>query len=981
MRKFKRIYHAVLILTVIFLLTVSKQIGAINFLFKRTPAYEETSKPAVSLFSISDTVPPTKDSLLRLPKDTIPGLKDSLQLPDSTLIDSSARSRVDTFTLKVSKDSLEAPVQYEAQDSAIGLVQSKTIELYGKAKTEYQTSSLQAPYMRLNQATGVVSARAGRDSTGAVTDYIEMNDGQSQYKSDSLDYNFQNQRGLIRGTISQQGEMFVHSQIAKKVNENTVYATGNFFTTCNLDHPHFGFRANRAKIVNKKLAVTGAVRPEFDSVPVPIYLPFGFYPLYQGRHSGAMAPSFETNDQEGVGLTGLGYYLGISDYWDVQFTGDIYSFGTWSANALPTYRKLYKYQGNLNLGVRSTKRNTRDDPDYMKTMSYTFNWSHSSDNRSRPGVNFGASVNWSSTNYSRLIPNNAQLNFQNVIGSSINYSKQWQDKPFNLSLSMNHSQNNQNRSMTINFPTANFAVTTIYPLQKKESVGKKKWYEQLGIGYNGSFRNDFNFYDSVAYSKTNDLINNRRFLKFLMDTARWSANHNIPITLSLPSILNGALVIAPSVSYSQEWVDGVTTMSWGPKTFYRRNLANNGDSSYVKDTILADIKRGFKIKQQTSFGISFNTALYGSYEFKGEKVKAIRHVMRPTFGLNYTPDLTKKFWKPVQIDSIGTVALYNQLDGLYSRPVSQFTSRESGGISFGLDNNLEMKVRAKPKKKKETASTQSEGNEADKEKDSFVDTKQEDAENGIKKIKLIDGFGFNGSYNFLADSLKLSPISMYFRTNLFEKINLNASATLVPYELNETGYATSRYAWAGDGGFKVGTVTNASISMSTSFQSKPKDPEKAKAREKAINESLNDPMLQGDQTRLLEYMRQNPAQFVDFNTPWSINLSYSLNYSRQNRNPLTLQSSTSPITSSVNFNGSFNLTPKWNFSVNGFYDFSTAKIQTFSMAISRDLHCWQMAINVTPIGLYRFFNFTISPKAGILQDLKINRSRSFVGGK
>ncbi len=220
-------------------------------------------------------------------------------LRDSTLTDSSSRQRVDTFTLKISKDSLEAPVEYEARDSAVGYAQSKVIELYGKAKTKYQTSSLQAPYMKLNQATGIVTARAGRDSTGAVTDYIEMNDGQSEYKSDSLDYNFQNQRGIIRGTISQQGEMFVHSQIAKKVNENTVYATGNFFTTCNLDHPHFGFRANRAKIVNKKLAVTGAVRPEFDSVPVPIYLPFGFYPLYQGRHSGLMAPSFETNDQEG----------------------------------------------------------------------------------------------------------------------------------------------------------------------------------------------------------------------------------------------------------------------------------------------------------------------------------------------------------------------------------------------------------------------------------------------------------------------------------------------------------------------------------------------------------------------------------------------------------------------------------------------------------------------------------------------------------
>lgn len=964
MRKFKRIYHAVLILTVIFLLTVSKQIGAINFFAKKSPAIiEHGSMAAGKLF---------------YQQDTIPGKKDSIIVADTTIIDTTAGIRdttgqapPDTFTLKLSKDTLSAPVTYTAQDSAIGMIKGKTIELYGKAKTAYQNSSLEAPYMRLNQSTGVVTATPEKDSTGAIVEYVNIDYGDGSQKSDTLHYNFKSQQGLLRGTISQQGEMFVHADIAKKVNENTFYAKGNFFTTCNLDHPHFGFRANKAKIVNKKLAVTGAVRPEFDSVPVPIYLPFGFYPLYQGRHSGVMAPSFETNDQEGVGLSNFGYYLGISDYWDVQFYGDLYSSGTWRANASPKYIKKYKYQGNLNLGIQSTKRNTKGDPDYYKSTTYTFAWSHSSDSRSRPGITFSSNVNFSSTNYNRNLSNVPMAPYNNNLSSSITYSKQWIDKPFNLTLAMNHSQNNTSRLMTVNFPTANFTVSTLYPLQKKDAVGKKKWYEQLGIGYTGSFRNDFNFYDSINYSRSNDRMGNRRIYEFLLDTARWSANHNIPITLSLPPVLGGALVIAPSVSYSQEWVDGITTMNWGPKTFWY------GDSSYVKDTIIADLKRGFNIKQQTSFGISFNTALYGMYEFKSKKIMAIRHVARPTFGLNYTPDLTKNYWKSVQIDSSGAKALYNQLDGLYSRPVNQFTSRRSGGISFGLDNNLEMKVKAKPKKKKEPAEKdEDEADLPDRTLDSYANTSKEDAESGIKKIKLIDGFGFNGSYNFLADSMKLSPISMYFRTNLFEKINLNASATLVPYKLNESGYATSEYAWSG-GAQKIGTVTNASISMSTSFQSKPTDPEKAKAREKAINDNLNDPMLQADQQRFLEYARQNPAEFVDFNTPWSISLSYSLNYSRRGRNLNTLQNSTSPVTSSVNFNGSFNLSPKWNFSVNGYYDFATAKVQTFSMAISRDLHCWQMSINVTPIGLYRFFNFTISPKAGILQDLKINRTRSF----
>lgn len=958
MRKFKRIYHAVLLLTVILLITVSNQIGAIDNVASRNKvlygvwAYDTTAPRRDTIPTNNDTIP-SPDSLLT---DTIPPT-------DSSIV--AGNSRIDTFTLKISKDTLSAPVTYQAEDSVVGMVQAKTIELYGKAKVDYERSSLEAPYMKLNQSNSIVMAKASRDSLGEIAEYVKMKDGESDYQSDSLQYNFKTQKGIIRGTITQQGEMFLHSEIAKKVDSNTVYALGNFFTTCNLDHPHFGFRAKRAKIVNKKLAVTGAVRPEFDSVPVPIYLPFGFYPLYQGRHSGALAPSFETNDQEGVGLSGMGYYYVINDYWDVRVYGDIYSYGTWRAFINPTYRKLYKYQGQMTFSIQSTQRNVKGDPDYYKSRTYSLNWNHSSDSRARPGVSFSASVNASSTGYNRNLSNIPLAPYNNVLNSSITYSKQWQDKPFSLSLGFNHSQNNSTRLMTLNLPTANFTVSTLYPFQKKDGVGTRKWYEQLGIGYTGSFRNDFNFYDSVSYSKSNERIGGRRIYEFLWDTARWSANHSIPITLSLPPILGGAIMISPSVSYSQEWVDRITTLSWGPKTFYV------GDSSYVKDTLIADYQRAFKIKHQTSFGISFNTALYGTYQFKSPNVIALRHVIRPTLGLSYTPDLTRNFWKPVQIDSAGTIAVYNQLEGLYSRPMSQFTSRRSGGINFGLDNNLELKVRNK--KKKSTSQNASSETGEDTDDDASSDSSQND---DTRKIKLIDGFGFSGSYNFLADSLKLSPISMYFRTNLFDKINLNASATLVPYKLNEYGNAINEYAWAGKG-FKIGTITNASISMSTSFQSKPKDPAKAKAREEEINKRLNDPMLQADQMRLLEFMQQNPAEFVDFNTDWSFSLSFSLSYSRQRRSPGYQQSGAKPVNSSINFNGGFNLTPKWNLSMTGYYDFTTNQVQTLSMAISRDLHCWQMSINVTPIGLYRFFNITISPKAGILQDLKINRTRSF----
>lgn len=1009
MRKFRRFYYAVLILTVAVLLTVSNQIGAINILLKKygfdTVVFQSIADTIVPLRSSKDTIPVKRDSI---------AIKDTLPLPDSTIADSARVPRLDSFTLRLSKDTFSAPIKYSASDSAIGLVKQKTIELYGKAKTDYQTSSLEAPYMKLDQESGLVQAKASRDSLGSIQEYVKMKDGESNYQSDSLLYNIKNQKGYIKGTVTQQGEMFIHSNIAKKIDSNTVYAMGNYFTTCNLDHPHFGFRAKKAKIINKKLAVTGAVHPEFDSVPVPIYLPFGFYPLYQGRHSGLIAPSFETNDMEGLGLSGLGYYHVINDHWDVKFYGDIYSYGTWRLNVNPTYRTIYKYQGQLNFGIQSTQRNFKKDPDYFKSNTYSLSWSHSSDSRARPGVTFSANLNMSSSNYNRNIPNNNQLNFQNVLGSSITYSKQWIDKPYNLSLSFNHSQNNASHLMTINFPTANFTMNTIYPFQKKESTGKK-WYDQLGIGYNGSFRNDFNFYDTVAYSKSNDAYSNRRFLKFLMDTARWSANHSIPISLSLPPILGGAVMVSPSISYSQEWIDKLTNYSWGPKTF------RYGDSTYTVDTIIAAYEKGFglnNIKHQASFGLSFNTALYGTMQFKNKRLMAIRHVVRPNFGMNYSPDLSRKFWVPIQIDASGTKALANRLDGLYSRPVSQFTSRRSGGMNFGIDNSLEIKVRPKSKKIKlgnfpKTDSTLNKDSTLSKDStiernmalnDSTLENTSESA-NGlsqtaggqagtlgtgeeVKKIKIIDGFGFTSAYNFLADSLRLSPISVYIRTNLFNEgdvipgittsgVNISASGIITPYKLNGYGSATKDYAWSGSK-FNIGKLTSASISMSTSFQSKPKDPEKAKAREKALNDRLNDPMMQADQQRLMEYMQQNPAEFVDFNTPWSINLSYSLSYVY--RGNIQTSSPVSPVTSSVNMTGSFNLSPKWNFSVNGYYDFATKKVQTFSMAISRDLHCWQMAINVTPIGYYRFFNFTISPKAGILQGLKINRNRSFYSG-
>lgn len=826
--------------------------------------------------------------------------------------------RIDTFSLKLSKDTLEAPVKYYAKDSAVVMIRARKIYLYGKTKTEYQDVSLTAPQVEINQQTQVLTAFNKRDSAGSVIEEAHFAQGEQGFTSDTIRYNFKTQKGLTVNTITQSGEIFVHGDAVKKVDANVTYVKGALFTTCNLDEPHFAFRANRLKMVNKKLAISGPTHPEFEGVPLPVYLPFGFFPLSQGRHSGLLPPQFATNDQFGLGLEGLGYYKVINDYWDAKFYGSVYSYGGWSANVNPTYRKRYRYSGSFNFGLQKTKRNFKGDPDYYSNNSYTLTWAHSVDARARPGVTFSANVNASSTSYNKNVPNNPNLNFQNQLTSSITYSKTWIDKPFNLTVSANHNQNNQTGIVNLSLPDVGFTVNTIYPFQKKDFAGSKKWYEQLGIAYNGSFRNQVSFYDSAFQ------------LRQLIDTLQWGAQHSIPITLSLPPILGGAVVVSPSVSYSQVWLAQKFRRTWNP-------VAGKVDTMITK---------GLFIDQQVSFSLSFNTALFGMYRFRGKRLQAIRHVIRPSLGLNYKPDLSKKHFYDVQVDASGYMARFSEFQGgLYGG----YGEGKAGGLTFQLDNNLEMKVRSK----------------SDTSKD------------GVKKIRLVDGYGFTTAYNFLADSMKLAPVQFYFRTNLLDKINLNANATMSPYQVDARGRDISKYAWEG-GKFKPGRITSGSISLSTSFKSKPKDEEKDKQKQDEMNQQLNDPTLAADRQRLLDYMRQNPAEFVDFNIPWQVNLSYSLYFTEQFKTDYS--GFEKIIRSNVNFNGSFNLAPKWNFSVNGYYDFDTKKLQTFTMAISRDMHCWQMSINVTPIGLYRFFNFTISPKSSMLQDLRINRTRSFFSG-
>lgn len=856
-------------------------------------------------------------------------------VPDSLATDSIRVQKIDSFHIKISKDSIDAPVEYKAKDSMVLDVIAKKLYLYTETDVKYKDVHLTAPQIDFDQQTNLVKAKMKFDSSGVSMGQAKLVQADIVTVSDSIEFNFKTQKGLTHSSYFQQNELFNYAQIVKKIDAQTIYAYKGRFTTCNLDTPHFAFRAKKVKYVSKKVAVTGPVGVEFEEVPVlPVALPFGMFPIQNGRTSGVIAPQLSMVSTYGLGLEGLGYYKVINDYFDFTVRGDIYSYGSWRFNFSPTYRVRYRYNGSLNFSYQNTHTGiSKGDRDYNKTKTFMINWSHRMDSKARPGVSFSASVNAGSSKYVRGVTTNSfvdqsngagrsysqPLSFTNQLSSTISYQKSWVGKPYNLSLNLSHNQNNSTSQVNINAPDINFNVNTLYPFQPKEMVGSGKWYQKLGIGYTGGVKGQTSFIDTTFSFQQ------------MIDTFQYGAQHNIPITLALPQL--GSIQISPGFSYQERWYSQKFIRTWNQNT-------NRVDTA---------IHKGFYTARDISMSLSFSTTMFGTLQFKNKeaKVQAIRQVIRPQMSVGYKPDLSGSYYKNVQVDTTGRKMMMSDYQAsIYG----SYGYGRSGSIGFGLDNFVEMKVR-----KKVTDSTATE------------------EEEDVRKVKIIDGYGISGSYNLLADSFKLSTFNLYARSTLFEKINITASANIDPYQIDpQNGFRVNRYAWQ-DGKFSLGRFTNGSLSASTSFKSKPKDEKKAKEEELAYDNYDN---LTNDQIQAqMDYVRNNPSQFVDFNIPWSVNISYSLSFSRIMRTDYS--GFDTRIASSMNFNGDFSLTEKWKFGANGYFDFKTLKIPSFSMFVTREMHCWQMSINVTPFGMWRSFNISIFPKSGMLRDLKINRSRSF----
>ena len=861
-----------------------------------------------------DTPPPIKavlDSVLKVARkksDTIrkPSIVEVAPKKKDTLLTPS----IDTFSFKTSKDSLSAPVVYHADDSMVIDVPAQKMYLYGKVSSvKYEDNDLSAPQIQFDQKTSLVSAFIKKDSSGKVLSYPFFSQKDFQSVSDTIRFDMKTGKGLTKGTYTKQGEMFVYGEKIKKADTSVFYALNGRFTTCNLDTPHFAFIARKIKFVNKKWAYTGPVHPEFEGVPLPISLPFGIFPLQQGRHSGLLAPSFVADAQRGLALENLGYYKIISPNWDLITRGTLYSYGSWNLNLNPRYFRKYHYQGNIALGIQNFQ--PLDQP---KTRTINLQWTHNADTKSRPGVNFTANVNAGSTKYNSQVPTNANLNFQNQLNSSITYSKIWKNRPYNISVSANHNQNSVSGLTNLNLPDVAFNVNTLYPFRRKEPIGEYKWYENLGIAYNGTAKSLTSFYDTAGN------LGHQVF-----DNLQYGAQHNIPITLALPSL--GALQLSPSVSYQEKW--------------YQKRIEKQFNPIRNKIDTVAE-SNGLYTARQMSFGLGASTRIFGMFAFNEKsRIKAIRHEIRPSVSLNYSPNFNANNCYNSTFDVMGNFQPLSYFDGsIYGA----YSNQKFGGLSFNVDNNITAKVRDK------------------------TDTSAK----ADKKISLLDGFGLAGSYNFLADSFQFSTISLQARTNLFEKVNISGQATFDPYKTNTEGRRINELVFKDK--LSLGNLLNAGIQLQTSFKGGDKSKQK-NVQPLNRNTGINGAQQLSDDQQEAAYIQNNPSEFVDFTIPWNVDFSYSLLLSK--RFDVAEKRSKSDLSQGLTFNTSANLTPKWKVGMNGSFDVTTRKLGVLSAYLSRDLHCWQMSINLSPVGRSRYFSINISPKSPILRDLKINRTRSF----
>lgn len=815
---------------------------------------------------------------------------DSLQMAlDSNFVQGSTTLRSDSTKSKF----LEEKVVYISKDSMHYDIKKRTIYLFGEAEITYGSIHLKADYIEFDMQNSEVFSSGLPDSTGKIRGTPEFTDKGKLYESEEMRYNFKSKRGLIKNALTEESDGFVQGTRIKREPNDIIYVQDGRFCPC--DDPIAGtyIKAKKIKIIPEDKIVTGPANLYIEDIPTPLILPFGIFPNQDGQANGILFPEYGYSPGLGFFLRNGGYYIGISDYMDLQATGDIYTNGSWGSALKSSYVRKYKYTGNASLSYSRFLNSERDLPDFSINSNFFIRWNHTQDRKANPARNFSASVNAGSSNNFRTNFNSQDQDFlNNSFNSNIAYNFNFPNKPFNLTLNASHAQNNVDSSVSITLPQATFNVQRIQPFKRTVQVGKKRFYEDIGINYSAAVTNRIRAKESELFDE--------QALRLMQN----GLQQNISTSLNLKVLKH--FTLTPQADWREVW--------------YTQSISKDFDIE--NNSTLIDTISGFRRFSEQSASLSMTTTLYGMYNFKRTRVKAIRHKMTPTIGWAFQPGYASKdygYYETIRGPNARSQTYSVFEGGVYGQP----RLTQAGNVTFRLINNVEMKVLSK--------------------------TDSVDVE---KKVKLIENFNVSTNYNMLTDSLNLTPINLDAFTTLFKNVSLRGRAILNPYQINDAGNIIDNYVFSADN-LNIGRLTAANLSLNFTLKSKKPAQSRGAAAENA----------KSDRNQLSEF----EAIYADI--PWSVNFSYAIDY--------TKPAFEERLTQTLMFDGRMQITQNWDVTFRSGLDLELMQLTYTSIDIYRMLGCWEMRFGVIPFGSRKSYTFSINVRPQMLKDLKYDRRREW----
>lgn len=819
------------------------------------------------------------------------------------------------------KGDIETAIKYKAADSIFLDVTTQRVMLYGEGQINYGEIELQGNRIDIDWPTNTIQANYSLDTAGKKVGVPVFTEGPESYNAQDMTYNFKTRKALVSGIVTMQDDAYMHGEKVKMNAESELFIRNARYTTCNLEDPHFHISAGKLKVIPGNKVVSGPFNLHFRSIPTPLGFAFGMFPQPKKKVSGVLVPKYGEERRRGFFLRDGGYYFAINDYMNLSLTGQVFSKGSYGLASDFQYKKRYAFNGNMNLSFNRNKGEQEEDS--LSTRDYWIRWSHTPETKGT--FRISSSVNAGSSTFSQNNYQSVQFNTNSQFNSSVSMSKTFTGTPFNASLNFRQNQNVQTKSMTISAPEFTLNTNRFFPLAWVTS-GNGSVLDKLSVSHNFSLKNEISNlnpnYNSSIEGSEQYLPVNGETLPGLLRNGKNGGRHSVPVSTTF-NVLK-FVAVSPSFNYTEWW--------------YLKELSRRWDNEQQK--VVADTINGFSRAGAYNFGTGFSTRLYGMVFVKGEKVEAIRHVMTPTVSLSYAPDFSEEkygIYQEVQSNAEGKTSLYSKYDGfVFGGP----GLGRAGNIGFSLSNNFEMKVRDKK------------------------DSTQE-----FKKVKLLDNLAISSSYNLLADSFNLATIGFTTRTMLFEKLDINYRMTLDPYlyvldsvSTSSTGVRNVRqtkvdeFTW--NHGQGLGNLSNASIALSTSLNPKARESQNEDKESEFGTEAERD------------YIRTHPDQYVDFNIPWDVRLSYNVDYRRVGFNDPV-------ITQSFTASGNTSLTDNTKITFSSGYDFRNKEITQTRLGIIRDIHCWELSVDWTPFGRFTSYSVTLRAKSSLLQDLKLSKQRSF----